>query len=106
MKRVPDVYVIVFSLIILAAVLTWVLPGGHYDRIDVPVQLVDVFAMILGRLGIEVPELAQGAVPPQLDHPILAEVYPLRALSTEGYWRAISGTTNTATTHQPLYTLQ
>ncbi len=37
MKRVPDVYVIVFSLIVLAAVLTWVLPGGHYDRVEISV---------------------------------------------------------------------
>lgn len=37
MKRVPDVYVIVFSLIVFAAVLTWVLPGGHYDRVEVSV---------------------------------------------------------------------
>lgn len=35
MKRVPDVFVIVFGLIVLAAVLTWILPGGHYDRIEV-----------------------------------------------------------------------
>ncbi len=32
-KRVPNVFVIVFGLIILAATLTWVLPGGHYDRV-------------------------------------------------------------------------
>ncbi|MEP0774683.1 MAG: putative basic amino acid antiporter YfcC [Acidobacteriota bacterium] len=31
-KRVPDVFVIVFSLVLLAAVATWVLPGGHYER--------------------------------------------------------------------------
>ncbi len=32
LKKVPDVFVIVFSLIILAAGLTWVLPGGEYQR--------------------------------------------------------------------------
>jgi len=32
MKKVPDVYVIVFSLVILAAAATWVLPGGEYER--------------------------------------------------------------------------
>ncbi|MCB2204009.1 AbgT family transporter [bacterium] len=31
-KKVPNVFVIVFSLIILAAVATWVLPGGAFDR--------------------------------------------------------------------------
>jgi len=34
LKKVPDVFVIVFSLIILAAVLTWVLPGGSYERTE------------------------------------------------------------------------
>lgn len=37
MKKVPDVFVIVFFLMILAAVLTWVLPGGSYDRVEVEV---------------------------------------------------------------------
>ncbi len=37
MKRVPDVFVIVFLLIVFAAVMTWVLPGGHYDRVEVSV---------------------------------------------------------------------
>lgn len=31
-KKVPDVFVIVFSLVLLAAVATWVLPGGHFER--------------------------------------------------------------------------
>lgn len=31
-KRIPDVFVIVFFLVLLAAVATWVLPGGHYER--------------------------------------------------------------------------
>ncbi len=31
-KKVPDVFVIVFGLIVLAAALTWILPGGSYDR--------------------------------------------------------------------------
>lgn len=31
-KKVPDVFVIVFSLIILSAVATWVVPGGNYER--------------------------------------------------------------------------
>jgi uncharacterized ion transporter superfamily protein YfcC len=32
LKKVPDVFVIVFALIVLAAALTWVLPGGEYER--------------------------------------------------------------------------
>jgi len=31
-KKVPDVFVIVFMLIVVAAVLTWVLPGGSFER--------------------------------------------------------------------------
>ncbi len=31
-KKIPDVFVIVFSLTILAAVLTWILPGGQFER--------------------------------------------------------------------------
>jgi len=31
-KKVPDVYVIVFSLIVLAAVATWFVPGGTFER--------------------------------------------------------------------------
>jgi hypothetical protein len=33
-KKVPDVFVIVFGLIVLAAILTWVLPGGRYERTE------------------------------------------------------------------------
>lgn len=32
LKKVPDVFVIVFALIVLAAGLTWVLPGGSFER--------------------------------------------------------------------------
>jgi len=32
MKKIPHVFVIVFFLIILAAVMTWILPGGSFDR--------------------------------------------------------------------------
>ena len=38
LKKVPDVFVIVFSLIILAAVATWVLPGGSYQRTEVKIE--------------------------------------------------------------------
>ena len=30
--RIPDAFVIVFVLIIIAGVATWVVPGGHFDR--------------------------------------------------------------------------
>ena len=32
MKKSPDVFVIAFSLIVLAAIATWLLPGGAYER--------------------------------------------------------------------------
>ncbi len=32
LKKIPDVFVIVFALILLAAAATWVLPGGAYER--------------------------------------------------------------------------
>jgi len=33
-RKVPNVFVIVFSLIIFAAVATWVVPGGSYSRVE------------------------------------------------------------------------
>jgi len=38
LKKVPDVFVIVFALIVLAAVLTWIVPGGRYERTEVEVR--------------------------------------------------------------------
>ena len=32
MKKIPNVFVIVFALIVISAILTWILPGGEYDR--------------------------------------------------------------------------
>jgi len=31
-KKIPNTYVIIFSIIIIAASLTWFIPGGHFDR--------------------------------------------------------------------------
>lgn len=31
-KRVPHTFVIVFSIILFSAVLTWFVPGGSFDR--------------------------------------------------------------------------
>jgi len=59
------------------------------NRTDEPVQLNDVFAIILERLGIDKPPDTQGCVPPHIEHPLLAEVYPLPAVSTDGSFRAI-----------------
>jgi arylsulfatase A-like enzyme len=56
---------------------------------DERVSLVDVFALVLERLGIPLPGGVQGRVPPKLDHPIVGEVYPLRTHSKKGDWRVI-----------------
>jgi arylsulfatase A-like enzyme len=58
------------------------------DRTDMPVQLNDIMAMILRRLGLPLPAGIQAGVPPQIGHPLLAEAYPLDVLSRDGHWRA------------------
>jgi uncharacterized ion transporter superfamily protein YfcC len=35
-RAIPDTYVIVFFIIILSAVLTWIVPGGEFNRIEKP----------------------------------------------------------------------
>ncbi len=66
-------------------------PGKEFasNRMDSPVQLNDIFSIILQRVGIDVPRGIQSGVPPELGHPLIAEVYPLRAESGDGHWRAI-----------------
>ncbi len=41
MKKIPNVFVIVFMLIVVSAVLTWVLPGGSYQRKQVVTRGVE-----------------------------------------------------------------
>ncbi len=38
MGKIPNVFVIVFFLIIIAAVLTWILPGGSYERKQIEIN--------------------------------------------------------------------
>ena len=38
LKKVPHTYVIVFAILVLAAVTTWFVPGGEYDRHTVMVE--------------------------------------------------------------------
>ncbi|RZT96597.1 putative ion transporter superfamily protein YfcC [Ancylomarina subtilis] len=40
-KKVPHTYVIVFAIVILSAILTWIIPGGEYDRTVVNVNGTD-----------------------------------------------------------------
>jgi uncharacterized ion transporter superfamily protein YfcC len=41
LKKVPHTYVIVFSIVVLAAVLTWIIPGGSFERQVVNVNGID-----------------------------------------------------------------
>jgi len=47
-KKIPHTYVIVFSIVVLCAVLTWVIPGGTFDRQTVSVDGVDRSVVIPG----------------------------------------------------------
>ncbi len=40
-KKVPHTYVIVFAIVVLSAILTWIIPGGEYDRTTVNVNGTD-----------------------------------------------------------------
>jgi arylsulfatase A-like enzyme len=60
--------------------------GGTVD--DDRVQLVDLFRMILDEVGIATPADIQGSPPGRLEHPMIAEVYPLPYRSEAGEWRA------------------
>jgi len=54
-------------------------------RLD-PIQLVDILPLVLGQLGLAVPEGVQGGVG---GHPIVSEVYPLPFMGGEGDWRVL-----------------
>lgn len=62
-----------------------VLPARTAARI----QLTDIIALILERLGMDLPDGVHGNIPPDVGHPIFSEVYPLPMESPDGYWRAI-----------------
>jgi len=59
------------------------------ERTDAPIQLVDLMAIILDRLGLALPRNVQSGLPPKTGHPVIAEAYPLPVLSSDGHWRAI-----------------
>lgn len=40
-KKIPHTYVIIFSIIVLAAILTWFVPGGEYSRTTITVNGVE-----------------------------------------------------------------
>lgn len=66
-------------------------PHGEVSpaRTATQVQLVDIMAIILERLKIDIPDGCQGNFPPNLGHPIVSEVSPLPMEAVNGNWRAI-----------------
>lgn len=50
-KKVPHTYVIVFSLIVIAAIATWFVPGGEYVPIDEPPAEGEVQEVVFTRVG-------------------------------------------------------
>ena len=58
-------------------------------RSSAPVQLTDLLPMLLEALGTPVPERVQGGVPPDVGHPIYAEVYPLIGAAPVLDWRVL-----------------
>lgn len=61
-------------------------PAGTTDE---PVHHVDVLPLVLERVGIAAPAGIQGAPRGVAKRPLIAEVYPLAFMSTEGGWRAL-----------------
>lgn len=47
-KKVPHTYVIVFAIVVFSAILTWVIPGGSYDRTVVNVNGTDREVIVQG----------------------------------------------------------
>lgn len=47
-KKLPHTYVLVFSIIIISAILTWIIPGGRYDRQTIVVNGVERSVIVSG----------------------------------------------------------
>ena len=41
LKKVPHTYVIIFALIVLCSILTWIIPGGEFEREMISVNGVE-----------------------------------------------------------------
>jgi uncharacterized ion transporter superfamily protein YfcC len=48
LKKIPHTYVIVFSIVVLSAVLTWIVPGGSFDREIITVNGINRDVVIPG----------------------------------------------------------
>ena len=66
-------------------------PAGEAgpERRNDAVQLVDVMALLFDRLALPLPPGVQAGRPPDIGHPVVAEAYPLPALTSDGHWRAL-----------------
>ena len=48
LKKIPHTYVIVFSVVVLSAMLTWIVPGGSFDRQTISVNGIDRNVVVPG----------------------------------------------------------
>lgn len=48
LKKIPHTYVIVFSVVVIAAILTWIVPGGEFDRHIVSVNGIERNVVVPG----------------------------------------------------------
>lgn len=48
LKKIPHTYVIVFSIVVLSAVLTWIVPGGVFDRQAIVVNGIERSVVVPG----------------------------------------------------------
>jgi uncharacterized ion transporter superfamily protein YfcC len=48
LKKIPHTYVIVFSIVVLSAMLTWFVPGGAFDRQTINVNGIDRSVVVPG----------------------------------------------------------
>jgi uncharacterized ion transporter superfamily protein YfcC len=48
LKKIPHTYVIVFAIVVLAAILTWIVPGGVFDRHIVTVNGIERNVVVPG----------------------------------------------------------
>ena len=56
---------------------------------DSPIQLLDLFPMILAHADISAPPGIQAALPSEPRHPIVAEIYPSQTKRRKGNWRVL-----------------
>jgi len=64
LKKVPHTYTIVFSIIIICAILTWIIPGGEYARETVDVNGVERTVIVNDSRGGQKPANVAGVFGP------------------------------------------